>query len=105
MRAISESPLAKIENSFNLLALAKEKGAVREFFIFKYTDEKKAEVIRCLSGYAQNDELDSFTWFDAAVLSMKVRQLDENGRNAKKIEEMRATLLHKLLRNAEASAD
>lgn len=53
----------------NVLALVK--GSER--YIFLYDDDNRAETLRMLGRYASNPEL-SFTWYDAAVLSQKVRQ-------------------------------
>ncbi len=56
-------------DDINVLALVKEE----ERYIFLYSDEQKAEVLRRLGQFASNREL-SFTWYDAAVLSQKIRQ-------------------------------
>ena len=53
----------------NVLALVK--GAER--YIFLYDDSNRAETLRVLGRYASNSDL-SFTWYDAAVLSQKIRQ-------------------------------
>jgi len=53
----------------NVLALVK--GVER--YIFLYTDEFRVETLRTLGRFASDPEL-SFTWYDAAVLSQKVRQ-------------------------------
>lgn len=53
----------------NVLALVKGK----ERYIFLFDDEHRAEALRTLGRYASNQEL-SFTWYDAAVLSQKIRQ-------------------------------
>ena len=53
----------------NVLALVK--GSER--YVFLYDDASRAETLRVLGRYASNPEL-SFTWYDAAVLSQKVRQ-------------------------------
>ena len=53
----------------NVLALVK--GAER--YIFLYDDSHRAETLRVFGRYASNPEL-SFTWYDAAVLSQKLRQ-------------------------------
>ena len=53
----------------NVLALVK--GAER--YIFLYDDSRRAETLRVLGRYASNADL-SFTWYDAAVLSQKIRQ-------------------------------
>ena len=44
----------------------------RERYIFLYEDSQRAEALRVLGRFASNPEL-SFTWYDAAVLSQKVR--------------------------------
>ncbi len=44
-----------------------------ERYVFLFDDAHKAEVLRTLGRFASNPEL-SFTWYDAAVLSQKVRQ-------------------------------
>ena len=53
----------------NVLALVKGD----ERYIFLYDDDNRAETLRTLGRYASNPEL-SFTWYDAAVLSQKIRQ-------------------------------
>lgn len=53
----------------NVLALVK--GSER--YVFLYDDSSRAETLRVLGRYASNPEL-SFTWYDAAVLSQKIRQ-------------------------------
>jgi hypothetical protein len=53
----------------NVLALVK--GGER--YIFLYDDASRVETLRTLGRYASNPEL-SFTWYDAAVLSQKIRQ-------------------------------
>ena len=53
----------------NVLALVK--GSER--YIFLYDDTTRAETLRTLGRYASNPDL-SFTWYDAAVLSQKIRQ-------------------------------
>ncbi|MFI4875732.1 MAG: hypothetical protein ACIALR_10360 [Blastopirellula sp. JB062] len=52
----------------NVLALVK--GAER--YIFMFNDNRRAETLRTLGRYASNPEL-SFSWYDAAVLSQKIR--------------------------------
>ena len=53
----------------NVLALVK--GSER--YIFLFDDNNRAETLRVLGRYASNPDL-SFTWYDAAVLSQKIRQ-------------------------------
>ena len=56
----------------NVLALVK--GAER--YIFLFDDSNRSEALRTLGRYASNPDL-SFTWYDAAVLSQKIRQTTE----------------------------
>ena len=53
----------------NVLALVK--GSER--YLFLYDDAHRAETLRTLGRFASNPEL-SFTWYDAAILSQKIRQ-------------------------------
>ncbi len=53
----------------NVLALVK--GGER--YIFLFDDDRRSECLRTLGRFASNQEL-SFTWYDAAVLSHKIRQ-------------------------------
>ena len=57
-----------MNEDINVLALVKG----RERYIFLYEDSQRAEALRALGRFASNPEL-SFTWYDAAVLSQKVR--------------------------------
>ena len=56
-------------SDINVLALIK--GPERYFFW--YDDASRAEVLLTLGRFARDPDL-SFTWYDAAVLSQKVRQ-------------------------------
>lgn len=58
-----------VSRDINVLALIKGE----ERYIFLYDEKNKAETLRILGRYASNPEL-SFTWYDAAVLSQKIRQ-------------------------------
>ncbi len=58
-----------MSQDINVLALVKGK----EKYVFLYTEKNRAETLRMLGRYATNPEL-SFTWYDAAVLSQKIRQ-------------------------------
>jgi hypothetical protein len=58
-----------VSQDINVLALVK--GSER--YVFLYDDASRAETLRVLGRYASNPEL-SFTWYDAAVLSQKIRQ-------------------------------
>ena len=58
-----------MSHEINVLALIKGE----ERYIFLFDDDHRAETLRSLGRYASNPEL-SFTWYDAAVLSQKIRQ-------------------------------
>lgn len=58
-----------VSQDINVLALVKGE----ERYVFLYTESNRAETLRMLGRYASNPEL-SFTWYDAAVLSQKIRQ-------------------------------
>ena len=64
-----------MSQDINVLALVK--GS--EHYVFLYDDASRAETLRTLGRFASNPEL-SFTWYDAAVLSQKIRQ-DAEGRS------------------------
>ena len=53
----------------NVLALVKG----NERYIFLFDDAQRSETLRVFGRFASNPEL-SFTWYDAAVLSQKLRQ-------------------------------
>ena len=58
-----------MSQDINVLALVK--GVER--YVFLYSDSHRAETLRTLGRYASDPDL-SFTWYDAAVLSQKIRQ-------------------------------
>jgi len=58
-----------VTQDINVLALVK--GSER--YVFLFDDNNRAETLRILGRYASNPDL-SFTWYDAAVLSQKIRQ-------------------------------
>lgn len=58
-----------MSQDINVLALVKG----QERYVFLYNDKNRAETLRVLGRFASNPEL-SFTWYDAAVLSQKIRQ-------------------------------
>jgi len=58
-----------VSQDINVLALVK--GPER--YIFLFDDNNRSETLRTLGRYASNPEL-SFSWYDAAVLSQKIRQ-------------------------------
>jgi hypothetical protein len=58
----------QVNDDINVLALVKGK----ERYIFLYDDAHRADTLRMLGRHASNPEL-SFSWYDAAVLSQKIR--------------------------------
>jgi hypothetical protein len=58
-----------VAQDINVLALVKGE----ERYVFLYDDASRAETLRMLGRYASNPDL-SFTWYDAAVLSQRIRQ-------------------------------
>jgi hypothetical protein len=60
---------AAVSDDINVLALVK--GSER--YVFLYDDANRAETLRTLGRFASNPQL-SFTWYDAAVLSQRIRQ-------------------------------
>jgi hypothetical protein len=67
---------AAMNQDINVLALVKGD----ERYVFLYDDASRAETLRTLGRYASNPEL-SFTWYDAAVLSQKIRQESQRYRS------------------------
>ena len=63
----------RIEATTDLNVIALVKCAER--YIFIYTDENRVEVLRQLGRFAMNPEL-SLNWYDAAVLSQRIRACD-----------------------------
>lgn len=62
----------EMERSLNVLALVKD----GERFVFLYDHQSTPQVLQTLGKFAADPEL-CFTWYDAAVLSQKVRKLRE----------------------------
>ncbi|MGY8767394.1 MAG: hypothetical protein ACKVH8_03025 [Pirellulales bacterium] len=58
-----------MSEEINVLALVKGE----ERYVFLFNDDNRAETLRSLGRYASNPDL-SFSWYDAAVLSQKIRQ-------------------------------
>jgi hypothetical protein len=69
--------LIHVNDDINVLALVKGK----ERYIFLYDDAHRADTLRMLGRHASNPEL-SFSWYDAAVLSQKIRQEERKQRRA-----------------------
>lgn len=61
-----------VTQDINVLALVKGK----ERYVFLFDDEHRSDALRSLGRFASNPEL-SFSWYDAAVLSQRIRQTSE----------------------------
>ncbi len=68
------------DDDINVLALVKGK----ERYIFLFDDSQRADALRTLGRFASNTDL-SFTWYDAAVLSQKVRQAGPTSKSLDRI--------------------
>jgi hypothetical protein len=64
-----------VTQDINVLALVKGE----ERYIFLFDDEHRSEALRTLGRFASNPEL-SFSWYDAAVLSQRIRQTAQQQR-------------------------
>ena len=62
-----------MQRQVNVLALLKD----GERYVFLYDDRSLPQLLQTLGRYAADPEL-SFSWYDAAVLSQKVRRLQQN---------------------------
>lgn len=62
-------PRDETKDDINVLALVKGD----ERYVFYFADTERAAVLRCFGMFASRPDL-SFTWYDAAVLSQKVRK-------------------------------
>src|SRR5580765_2679115 len=67
--SISLTRHRSVTQDINVLALVKGE----ERYIFLYDDEHRSEALKTLGRFASNAEL-SFSWYDAAVLSQRIRQ-------------------------------
>ena len=63
-----------VNQEIHVLALVKGE----ERYVFFYTRERQADLFRTIARYASNPDL-SFTWYDAAVLSQRIRRELEQG--------------------------
>jgi len=70
-----------VTQDINVLALVKGE----ERYIFLYDDDHRSEALRTLGRFASNPEL-SFSWYDAAVLSQRVRQSAQEAAEAQEAE-------------------
>ena len=77
-RAAARRAATVNDDDINVLALVKG----QERYIFLYDDSQKAEALRVLGRFASNPEL-SFSWYDAAALSQKIRQMGNEAPKSK----------------------
>lgn len=59
-----------MDREINVLAMMKGE----ERYVFLYDDKNRTETLRMLGRYAADPQL-SFTWYDAAVMSKKIREM------------------------------
>lgn len=59
-----------MDKEINVLALVKGE----ERYVFLYDDQNRTETLRILGRYAADPQL-SFSWYDAAVMSKKIREI------------------------------
>lgn len=62
-----------MQKSVNVLALVKD----GERYVFLYDEKSVSALLQTLGRYAADPEL-NFSWYDAAVLSQKVRRLQRS---------------------------
>jgi len=62
--------LPTIDTDINVLALVKDE----ERYVFLFDDDNRTETLRQIGRYAANPDL-SLTWYDAAVLSQRIRRV------------------------------
>ncbi len=68
-----------MERGINVVALVKD----AERYIFLYDNESAPALMQTLGRFAGDPEL-SFSWYDAAVLSQKVRRLNRETADGRK---------------------
>ena len=61
--------IAKAKPDVHLVTLVKDSG---ERFVFMFDADHKDETLRTMGRFASNPDIE-FSWYDAAVLSQKVR--------------------------------
>ena len=73
-----------MQHAMNVLALVRDS----ERYIFLYDDASDEQLLEQLGRFAADQDL-SFTWYDAAVLSQKVRRLKRRRREQQLEEKFR----------------
>lgn len=69
-----------MQKEINVLAMMKGE----ERYVFLYDDKNRIETLRMLGRYAADPQL-SFTWYDAAVMSKKIREMAAEDASSEKI--------------------
>lgn len=64
-----------MDESVNVIALVKD----GERYVFLFDEESAPQLLQTLGHYAADPEM-NFTWYDAAVLSQKVRRLQADSK-------------------------
>jgi len=75
----------------NTLVLEKD----NERYVFIYDEESSAELLQTFGRYAADPEL-GFAWYDAAILSQKVRNVSQHRDNVEDLIDYRNSLLEDL---------
>lgn len=68
----SKEQIVEQEKKVEVVALVKG----RERYVFVYTEQNRTGILRTLGRYASEPDL-SFSWYDAAVLSQKIRRRNQ----------------------------
>jgi len=71
------------KNGINVLALVKN----HERYIFLYDDDDRGEALRTLGRFACDPDL-SFSWYDAAVLSQRIKKESKTRENKPREEKL-----------------
>lgn len=75
-----------MKQQMNVVALVKDS----ERYVFLYDDASSSQMLHTLGQYAADKEL-SFTWYDAAVMSQKVRKLRREAEQEQQTGRLRKT--------------
>jgi hypothetical protein len=70
-----------MKRGINVIALVHEV----ERYIFLYDDDSTPELLQTIGRFAGNPDL-TFSWYDAAVLSQKVRRLKREAEEEEKLQ-------------------
>jgi hypothetical protein len=79
-RGLDRKTIAKVDSMHEINVVALVKG--QERYIFLFDDAHRSDALRTLGRFASNKEL-NFTWYDAAVLSQRIRQTSDHVRHVR----------------------